>query len=192
MRGDASIPVMFAAVATIAVLSFAVMAPSTALISTALGCAMLAIALVDARHFLIPDTISLPSLVAGLVAVGFLADPETRGLAVLAHAAAAVFGAAVLYAIAVAYRYWRQNEGSGFGDVKLAAVAGAWTGPEGLGSALLVACLAAFGAVLFTHRGDLQSLQRTTAIPFGTFLAPSIWLIWFTTQAGFEIALPRF
>jgi leader peptidase (prepilin peptidase)/N-methyltransferase len=107
------------------------------------------------------------------------------------HVAAAALGAGLLYALAVAYRYLRKREGLGFGDVKLAAVAGAWTGPEGLGPSLLLACLAAFAFVAVTHRQDLASLQRSTLIPFGAFLAPSIWLVWFAGESGFDFALSR-
>lgn len=191
MRDGHSIPVLISGVAIVAGLSFAVLDPTVALISTALGCAMLSIAVIDAQRFLIPDVISLPALVGGLIATSFLAESHTVGASVLAHIGAAALGGGILYALATTYKYLRKRDGLGFGDVKLAAVAGAWTGPEGLAQVLLLACLAALVFVVVVYRRDLSSLQKTTLIPFGAFLAPFIWLVWFGGEAGFEIALSR-
>jgi len=47
-----------------------------ALASCAPGWAMLAVALVDARHFIVPDVLSLPAIPAGLLASGSLLDPS--------------------------------------------------------------------------------------------------------------------
>jgi leader peptidase (prepilin peptidase)/N-methyltransferase len=62
------------------------------------------------------------------------------------------------------------------GDVKLAAVAGGWTGIDGLGPSLLLACVLALTFVLMYQR--TREVTPATALPFGAFLAPSIWLVW--------------
>jgi leader peptidase (prepilin peptidase)/N-methyltransferase len=164
--------------ALIAVVSFLTFSPMLALVSCALGWTMLAIAATDLRWFIVPDLLSLPAIPAGLLAAPLL-DP-TRGpsSSLLEHAGAAVLGGAALYAVRYAYYSIRKREGLGLGDVKLAAAAGAWTGPEGLGLVLLLACLLAIAAVVLTHLRQLRMPHGTTAVAFGMFLAPSIWLVW--------------
>jgi leader peptidase (prepilin peptidase)/N-methyltransferase len=70
----------------------------------------------------------------------------------------------------------------GFGDVKLAAAAGAWTGLDGLPITLLLASGSALLAILV--HGMLRPGERatpTTRIPFGSFLAPAIIVTWVLT-----------
>ncbi len=164
----------------IAALSFSLLDPLTALISCAFGGAMLAIAVSDMRHFIVPDKLSLPAIPIGLIASGWLAREGEP--VVLWHTAAAVAGALALYAIAEAYMWSRSRQGLGLGDVKLAAVAGAWVGPEGLIQVLLIACAAALTYVIAIGLHDRQKPSTTGAIPLGAFLAPGIWIVWFVIQ----------
>jgi leader peptidase (prepilin peptidase)/N-methyltransferase len=163
-----------------AALSFSLLDPLTALISCAFGGAMLAIAVSDMRHFIVPDILSLPAVPIGLIVSGWLAR-EGEPI-VLWHTAAALAGAAALYAIGEGYQWARSRQGLGLGDVKLAAVAGAWVGPEGLIQVLLVACAAALTYVIAIGLLDLQKPNATSAIPLGAFLAPAIWIVWFVAQ----------
>lgn len=163
----------------IAASSFAVFAPPIAVVSCLLGWSMLAIAVNDARDFIIPDTLSLPAIPVGLLVsrvIGSGASPGSDAL--LAHVAAAALGAGALYGVREAYRWWRGREGLGLGDVKLAAAAGAWTGIQGLGHVLLLACALAFAFVLLVNARDMRTVRGSTAIPLGVFLAPSIWIVW--------------
>ena len=162
----------------IAALSFYAFAPRTALVSCLLGWAMLAIAAVDARHFTIPDIVSLPAIPVGLLASGYLLDPWSSQLVSLDHVIAACLGAAGFWLVREAYWRWRGREGLGLGDVKLAAAGGAWTGWEHLADVVLVAAAGALSfaiALALVRRGRLSGSER---IPFGTFLAPSIWVVW--------------
>lgn len=173
----------FALIACLAALvgaaSFAVFTPVVALVSCVLGWSMLAIAVTDAEHFLIPDVLSLPAIPLGLLAARSLAsEPSFGSEAALMHLGAAVLGAASLFGIREFYRRWRGREGLGLGDVKLAAAAGAWTGYQGLGHVLLLSCVLAFAYVLLTHVRNLRAIEGSTALPFGVFLGPSIWLVW--------------
>ena len=80
-------------------------------------------------------------------------------------------------AFRVAYRRIRGREGLGLGDIKLAAVAGAWLGWALAGLAVDIAALSALGAVLIRAlRG--QRIAATTRIPFALFFGPAIWLAW--------------
>ena len=138
---------------------------------------VLMIVVIDSRHFIIPDIFSLPAIPLGLATVPFVPDPGFGGLA--GHVAAAGLAAAALYLLARFYRKARGIEGLGLGDVKLAAAAGSWTGLDGLPMVLLLASGAALLAVLLRNRvirGDRASLM--TPVPFGSFLAPAILIVW--------------
>ena len=74
------------------------------------------------------------------------------------------------------------------GDVKLAAAGGAWVGLAFLHLVLLVASGVALAIVLACAIVQGKLPERTEAIPFGTFLAPAIWLVW-VLQAS-EIIAP--
>jgi leader peptidase (prepilin peptidase)/N-methyltransferase len=137
-----------------------------------LGWALLTLAWIDARHMILPDPITLPLILAGLVWAAVV-EPDT-----LVDAA---IGAAVGYTafrlIELAYRRFRGRDGLGEGDAKLLAVAGAWVGWQGLGSVVLVAALGGLGFALVQRlRG--ATVAADTAIPFGPFLAASLWLVW--------------
>lgn len=139
---------------------------------------MLAIAVSDAQRFIVPDILSLPCIPAGLIATRVLAEPPVRDALVLDHAGAAVLGATALYGLKQLYLILRKREGLGLGDVKLAAVAGSWTGFQGLSNVLLLACILAIAYVVLSNLRNLRAVEGTFAVPFGVFLGPSIWLVW--------------
>jgi leader peptidase (prepilin peptidase)/N-methyltransferase len=74
------------------------------------------------------------------------------------------------------YRALRGRDG--LGDVKLAAVAGARLALPTLFAAIELAALAAIGAYIATAAIKRAPLKSTAFLPFGTFLAPAIWLGW--------------
>src|SRR5262245_30685522 len=97
----------------IAGVSFYAFAPSTALVSCLLGWAMLAIAIVDARQFTIPDVLSLPAIPVGLLASGWLYDPWSGQLVSLDHVIGAGLGGATFWLVREAYWRLRGREGLG-------------------------------------------------------------------------------
>jgi leader peptidase (prepilin peptidase) / N-methyltransferase len=176
-----------AVAALVALPSFLLLEPVAAAVSCGFGLAMAAIAISDTRCFIVPDRLSLPAIPAGLLANGWLAAGAPAYAVMLSHLAAALTGALCLFAVREAYAALRGREGLGLGDVKLAAVAGAWTGFAGLPLALLLACLGAIAAILFASTRGKASLTATTAVPFGATLAPAIWLVWLAHMAGLPI-----
>lgn len=156
--------------------------PVAALAAGYMGFTVLAIALVDQRKFIIPDALSLPAIPLGLVAALSVFPEDWRGV-LQNHLAAAAIAAGVFYVVRLAYRHLRGIEGLGLGDVKLAAAAGAWLGIEPLPVTLLVATGAALAAVLLQAlRPREEKMTPQTPVPFGSFLAPSIMIVWFARQ----------
>jgi leader peptidase (prepilin peptidase)/N-methyltransferase len=150
----------------------AVSLPWTGAVASAiLGTFMIAGADVDARTCLLPDRITIGALLLGLA-------PSQPWRALGAAMARAAGAALVLAAVRWVYARVRNEEGLGLGDVKLAAVGGAWLAlaaiPLWLGLASTAALLV---VVLARLRG--QAIDRTTRIPFGAFLCPALWLVFY-------------
>lgn len=167
-----------AAALSIVVISFWLLEPVRAAASCLLGWTMLAIAVSDARRFIIPDVLSLPSIPIGLLVTHFLDNPERYPPLALEHLGAAALGAALLYGVRAGYFYYRGRQGLGLGDVKLGGVAGAWCGLQGMTDILLLACVAAMVCVGVISIWGQRKLSGETALPFGVFLAPAIWAVW--------------
>lgn len=162
----------------IAAFSFHAFPPKTAIVSSFLGGVMLAIAAIDARRFTIPDVLSLPTIVLGLLASGSMLDPSRSQLVGIDYAIGAFLGGAALWLVREAYARLRGCEGLGLGDVKLAAAGGAWTGWDDLAGVILLASAAALSFVIVRAIIRRESLSGTERVAFGAFLAPSIWVVW--------------
>jgi len=125
---------------------------------------LLAVFFIDLEHRIIPNGISL-----GGTALGLAVSPWTIGLLPALGGAAA--GAGGLLLIAWSYRKVRNVDGMGMGDVKLAAMLGAFLGLPGVVLTVLFASFlgSAWGIALIL----LRLGRGTTALPFGSFLAPA-------------------
>ena len=154
------------------------------LVSIVLGCALIRIAISDYNRFIIPDIISLPLIPCGLLANWYLIQKGVSHSHILEYIVAMILGIALLYLIAKLYEHFRGRAGLGMGDVKLAGVAGAWTGVEGLNHVILLACFSALTVILFRQLVWKIKMKANTAIPLGLFLAPAIWVVWQFQMAG--------
>ncbi len=136
-----------------------------------LGWTLMTLAWIDARHFLLPDVLTLPLLLGGIGACAAL-EPW----ALQDHLIGAVLGYCGLRGVALAYRALRGREGVGAGDAKLLAACGAWLGWAALPDVLLLAALAGLAAAGGMRlRG--QAVGRGTAVPFGPALAAACWAV---------------
>lgn len=136
---------------------------------------MVAIAVIDARHFIIPDELNVAALGLALIYAGTQnGGIEAIGLAVIRGA----FLSLTFLGLRVAYRALRKRDGIGFGDVKLAGVAGAWLGWQTMPIAVQIAALAALMTYALRRYVAGYALQMTHRLPFGLFFAPAIWLGW--------------
>jgi leader peptidase (prepilin peptidase) / N-methyltransferase len=140
------------------------------------GWGLLTLAWIDARTMLLPDVLTLPLLLTGLVAT-WVEFPDD----VADHALAAATGYLTIAAIGWIYRRVRRRDGLGMGDAKLLAAIGAWVGFAMLPLTLLLAacsCLVVAGAAAVAGR----HVRADTALPFGPFLALSGWIVWLHAQ----------
>lgn len=132
-------------------------------IRTAFAAALVVLFLTDLDCRILPDEITLGGLVAGLLLALFFPPGIVSALL------GAVLGGGVLWATGALYERVRGVEGMGMGDVKMLAMIGAVLGWQLMALTLVLASFAGglFGMALIALRAD----ARTTAVPFGTFLA---------------------
>jgi leader peptidase (prepilin peptidase) / N-methyltransferase len=147
---------------------------------------MVAIAVVDARRFIIPDELTVAAL-----ALGFLnAAIQDTDMVADALAYAALRGAVLTFAflsLRVLYRSVRGREGVGLGDVKLASVAGVWLYWSMVPIAIEIAALAALAVYTLRHFYNGRTVRSTTRLPFGLYFAPAIWVGWLLQSTLFLI-----
>lgn len=150
-----------------------------------LGLIMLAIAVIDARHFIIPDLLNAAGLVLGLAQAAILSGQA--GWSALADAGlrAAVL-AALFWILRAGYAWLRGRDGIGLGDVKLAAVAGAWLDWIVMPIAIEIAALSALGAWAIHHGFRRRAIRVNARLPFGLFFAPAIWIGWLLQMTLFQ------
>ena len=155
----------------------------------AFGAALLAVTFIDLEWQIIPDVITLPGVVIGLAAATGHGD-EALLVSPLRALIGAAGGALGLWLVAFGYQRMTKVEGLGFGDVKLAALLGAFLGGGGVFLTILLASLAGslvgLGLIL-SGRGTGR-----TALPFGTFLAPAGIFVLFYGPAILSWYLSRF
>jgi leader peptidase (prepilin peptidase) / N-methyltransferase len=138
----------------------------------ALGWTLLALAWTDWTSLVLPDVLTLPLLLAGLL-LTFALQPED----LVDHCLAAVVAYLTFQALSLTYRRLRGREGLGGGDAKLLAAAGAWCGLEALPFVVLGSALAGLLAALALALAGRPVTSRTQ-IPFGPCIALAFWLAW--------------
>lgn len=124
---------------------------------------LVALAGIDARTTLLPDSLTLPLLWAGLLAnsLGLFTDLQSAVIGAMA-------GYLVLWTLYHAFRLLTGREGMGYGDFKLLAALGAWLGWQALPAVLVLAAGVGtiVGIVLI-----LRGRRRESPMPFGPYLA---------------------
>jgi len=169
-------PVIEVSAAAIGAISALLFPGWQALAAALLGWWLLLLAVLDFEHYWLPDRLTYPLILLGLAATAAF----TPAL-LLHHAAGAALGFLLLWSLAAGYRALRGRHGLGGGDAKLFAAAGAWLGYYDLPLVLLGAAGTALAAALVLHRKGPGFL--TKRMPFGSFLAPAIWIVYLSTRA---------
>jgi leader peptidase (prepilin peptidase)/N-methyltransferase len=135
--------------------------------------ALIALFLIDFDHQLLPDSITLPLLWAGLLLSLFnlFIDSHTSIVGAIA-------GYLALWTIFHAFKLLTGKEGMGYGDFKLLGAIGAWVGWQSLPIVILFSSVvgAAIGITLILFKGR----DHSQPMPFGPFLAAAGWmtLLW--------------
>jgi leader peptidase (prepilin peptidase) / N-methyltransferase len=142
-----------------------------------LGALMLAIATTDWRRYIIPNELTAAAAALGLLRAGAI-GPDAGWSGVIEAGLRAAAIAAPFLALMLGYRRWRGRDGLGPGDIKLAAVAGVWLGYTTMFVAIELATLAALAAYFINSKVRKRPLKATEFLPFGSFLAPAIWIGW--------------
>jgi leader peptidase (prepilin peptidase) / N-methyltransferase len=166
-------PLIEAATAALFVACLLRFGPSVeAAVAALFGSLMLALAIIDVDHMILPDVLTYPG-----IALGILLQPLVSWArlwdgpwgAIAGAAAGALLGSGVLLAVWLGWYLVRHEEGMGLGDVKMLAVVGAFLGWKGALVALFFAALS--GALVGLALMAWGSLGARSKLPFGAFLA---------------------
>ncbi len=125
---------------------------------------LIALALIDADTMLLPDSLTLPLVWAGVLcaSLGVIHLPLMHSV----WGAAAGYG--VLWSIQAVFKRLTGKQGMGAGDFKLLAALGAWLGWIALPVVVLIASvLGVLVALVMRWRGSLQAGEP---LPFGPYL----------------------
>lgn len=130
----------------------------------ALVWALIALTFIDLDTQLLPDSITLPLIWAGLLLnlLGGFTDLQSAVVGAIA-------GYLVLWSVYWAFKLATGKEGMGYGDFKLLAALGAFLGWQMLPVIILLSSLV--GAVVGIALIVLRSHGRDVPIPFGPYLA---------------------
>lgn len=145
------------------------------LFAIALTAALVALSGIDFKTQLLPDSITLPFLWLGLL-ISLMGD------GVFLSPSQAIIGAVVgylsLWSVYHLFKLATGKEGMGYGDFKLLAVLGAWLGLSNLPTVIILS--AGVGSVIGIGLMVFKGNSRSTAIPFGPYLAIAGWiaLVW--------------
>ena len=134
------------------------------IVRLAFAWAMIALFAIDLEHQILPNVITLPGIVVGVLANVLGAGPgwvnSLIGVAV---------GAGSLWLIAEIYYRVRHEEGLGMGDVKMLGMIGAFLGWKLVLITLVMSSFLGSIVGVFVLIAKKESLKY--ALPFGTFLA---------------------
>jgi leader peptidase (prepilin peptidase) / N-methyltransferase len=146
---------------------------------------LIPITIIDFKHYIIPDSLTLPFLCIGF-GISFFpgsATPLDTILGVLA-------GGGSLYAIGWIGSVLLKKEAMGGGDIKLMGAAGALFGAQ---NALLgIVFGAALGSIFGITVMLLQKKSYSHQIPFGPFLGAGMWVAVFSGQKILDAYLSLF
>ena len=137
--------------------------------------ALLALTLIDLETYLLPDRITKPGIVAGLLLNG--SAVFWPGLALTSPLNAllgVILGYGCLWLLSAGYHLATGRHGMGGGDLKLLGMIGAWLGWQAVFLTLFIAAISGgLVAVIYLLSGK----GRDYAMPFGPYLALGGWLM---------------
>lgn len=133
-------------------------------ISAAFIASLVAVALIDLEHMIIPNVISIPGAIIAF-AVSFMPG----GIEPVTSLIGMTSGAAVLAAVIIVFHRLTGEEGMGWGDVKLLMFVGAFLGYKPLPIIFVIA--GTVGVILGGGYMLIYKKGRSHHIPFGPFIS---------------------
>jgi len=136
---------------------------------------LITLSIIDIYHRIIPDSISLPGILAGVLVMVFFSSLELKE-ALIQSGLGILVGGGTLFLLGQLYYILRKREGMGGGDVKLSAMLGAFLGWKGMIFVFLIssilAILYAFVVLLLEKvSGSKSNSEGRVIIPYGPFLS---------------------
>jgi leader peptidase (prepilin peptidase)/N-methyltransferase len=171
-------PIVEASAAALAITVAAVLgATPQAVAALGFTWTLLALTLIDLDRKLLPDSMTLPLLWAGLI-VNALDGGAGLFAPLLSSVIGAVAGYLALWSVYHLFKLVTGKEGMGYGDFKLLAAIGAWLGWQLLPLVILLS--AAVGSVVGVSLIVFRGRSSQIPIPFGPYLAVAGWvaLLW--------------
>ena len=142
-------------------------------VTLALAATLLAVAVVDLRNLRIPDILSLPLVLTGLLLAWWGPQVLPPGVTFADHLIGAAAASLLFAAIGEAVYRRSGQEALGLGDAKLFGAAGAWLGWQALPGVLLIAALGGLCYALIR-----RARHGPVPIAFGPWIALGFIIIW--------------
>lgn len=142
---------------------------------------LVVVTFIDLKHYIIPDEISIPGAVVGLllsILPAHLTDGQLLSHSFLDSLIGCVLGGGLLYLTALFSLVVFKKEGMGGGDVKLLAMVGAFLGWKPVLITIVLGSV--LGALVGVTLIALRLRGRKDYIPFGPYLALAalLSLVW--------------
>lgn len=141
------------------------------------------IAVIDWQHMIIPHTLTITGMVAGLGLSFFTPIGPVNSLQGL------LMGGGIILAVSYGYKLVRGVIGMGGGDVMLMGMVGAFQGPYGVLAVL-------FGGALFGSLYAVTAMRGKPAgaakLPFGTFLAAAALVVLLAGERLWQVYMGLF
>ena len=157
--------------ATLCGLAFYLLPLDSAAACALLFLLLLPLALLDARHFWLPDRLVIPLALFGVVLGGI----TSGGIELTTRLFIAALAFAALESLRRLFRAVRHKEGMGTGDPKLFAALALWLSPYDLPLLIVIASTLGIALALFSA-AKRRSMQQ---LPFGSLLAAATVILVF-------------
>ncbi len=134
---------------------------------------LLGVAIIDGRHRIIPDQLSLGGAFLGLALAAW-----PGGFDLVTAAAGAALGYALMWGVKLGGEALLKKPALGVGDIHMMAMIGAFTGIAGAVLTVLLGSVLGLviGVPIAAARGELEA--RGTYLPLGTFLAMGATIVY--------------
>lgn len=141
---------------------------------------LIALTGIDIKKHILPDSITLPLLWAGLIANSFGLFTDIQS-----SLWGAIGGYMSLWTVYWLFKLITGKEGMGYGDFKLLGALGAWLGWQYLPTLILCSSLVGilFGVVIILAKRQGKEIP----IAFGPYLATAGWICLFFGQSALEL-----